>query len=212
MALGLGAGLAIGGLASAAGGVGGSMWTASANKDAAKRQIKAQLYMSNTAYQRAVADLKAAGLNPILAARNGGASTPPAAKADVPDLGQALSTGLSSAVQVAQGKVSLENQGLDLKAKRGMYQWLDKNPAYKQVFNAGLMANTAGLPPSVSVPLMTVGSSGARQGFQKALSATKEAVTEKVKQTRKEYQGKRNPKFNPADSPEQILKDLLGEY
>jgi len=52
---------------SAAGSVGGSLWSASASKDAVKRQIKAQLYMSNTAYQRGVKDLRAAGLNPILA-------------------------------------------------------------------------------------------------------------------------------------------------
>jgi hypothetical protein len=68
--------LAVASLASSALGFLGARQQNKAAKAAAAKQMAFQEDMSNTSYQRAMADMKAAGLNPILAYKQGGASTP----------------------------------------------------------------------------------------------------------------------------------------
>lgn len=93
--------------------LGGLMQNSSAKKQAVA-QMQFQERMSSTAHQREVADLKAAGLNPILSGMGGqGATTAQGAAAPI---GNALGEGINKGVEVAtaQSAIRAQNQQTEL--------------------------------------------------------------------------------------------------
>lgn len=87
---------------------------ANAREAAAQRDWEER--MSNTAHQREVADLKAAGLNPILSAGGSGASTPSGAVATFDNTMEHLGKGVQGAVSNVMAAKALAKD-LEMKDK-----------------------------------------------------------------------------------------------
>lgn len=179
MPIGMGAAMLGSSLIGAGAGLGGGLMSNSFSAKQASKNRRFQEYMSNTAHQRAVADMRAAGLNPVLAAGNP-ASTPGGSMASGVNLGQTMAQGASTAIQ-AKGmshqvrKVDAEATSAKYAAKweKDVYNYAKNNPVLKDAAIAGMLTKRS--------TGSTIGSlvAGLAQGTASAVNSAKDALTGK---------------------------------
>lgn len=131
---------AIGGLATLLGGASANRSSArsaeratqASSEEAAKSRAH-QLYMSNTSYQRAMADMKASGLNPMLAFQQGGASTGSGATASgvASKFDNAVGEGANSALATRRLSADLDKIAADTKLSASLQKSADADTLLK---------------------------------------------------------------------------------
>jgi hypothetical protein len=148
----------IGALATAAAGAYGAKKSARSSEANARAQRAWQTQMSNTAHTREIADLKNAGLNPILSSKNSGAPTGAGAMAQTPDYSKSYGSAVANALMIAQTR------------KTNAEATLVEDQKNRARLESDFYGSVAGMP---AVAAKTLGGAGTAYGTYRAAKALK---------------------------------------
>lgn len=131
--------------------IGMGLYSAQQSSHEAKKARRWQQYMYENAHQKEVADLKAAGLNPILSA-NGNSSVPGASPAHIPDMSGIGTKAVSTALQAQYNKKIIDKTSEEVKTQQLQNELLSEtikyyreHPELQDAVNAAMLGKQSGV-------------------------------------------------------------------
>jgi hypothetical protein len=200
-----GLGSLLGGTVAGLGSYFGQQQANQANTEMAREQMAFQERMSNTSYQRAITDMIAAGLNPMLAYSQGGASTPSGQTAVAQS---ALGAAANSATQAANSIADINLKTTQASTNASQEDLNRANQNLALIEGANKSAQLPGHQRYVDQVTSMINQNNAMAAQSSALAAKHTAELPESKAIGRLYEGNKGAYIKGAERLSPVVRDV----